>query len=239
MLNKAELILKIEEMRKELDENGEQQERIKNGYSAQIKNLEKLIAEKEEDKKVLSEKKPLFSFTRSGKEHAEKISAIEKEIEQLRADIDNIYTSDEVLMALRKRCSVLYPEWRAAQEQLKEIEFNEKLTENCVLIFATNFSEKDLIEVVIDGKNMGRLPKPVGFYYVGEGAHTVCVERNYGVTESVQFRLQGNNKYLYYKFEYYGSGYSKNSSNTFEEFVRDNGLFDFNVSAIKDYILNM
>ena len=175
MSNKTELLSRIAEMKKELDENGDQQKRITNSYSAQVKKLEKIIAEKEEIKKALNDKKPLFSFTRSGKEHAEKISAIENEIKKIRADIDNIYTSDKTLMALRARYSVLYPEWRAAEAQLQEIEFNEKLGENCVLIFATNFSEKDLIEVVIDGQNMGRLPSPVGFYQLSEGAHTVCV----------------------------------------------------------------
>lgn len=238
MSNKNELLERLSALEKEVKENGDKQGYIKEAYKPQIAKLERDLAIKEEEKNKLSEKKPLFSFTRAGKEHTEKMSAIDKEIDGIRYQISHIADDNEEFSALKKRFSAIYPEYVALQAQLKDIEFNEKLGQNCVMIFATGHSPNDLIEVSIDGKEMGTLPSPIGFYSVGEGAHTVTVTRNYSVTESVQFRLNGTNKYIYYKFEYYGSGYNKNVSNTFEEFIKDNGLFAFNVDAIKNYILN-
>jgi hypothetical protein len=238
MSNKNELLARFSELEKEIKENGSKQSAIRKTYEPQIAKLENELAAKEEEKKTLSENKPLFSFTRAGKEHAAKLVAVDKEIEDIRNKIKHVGDDNKEYSALKKRYSVIYPEYKAMQEQLVEFDFNEKLGENCVMIFATGHAPKDLIEINIDGKEMGTLPSPVGFYPVGEGAHTVTVTRNYGITESVQFRLNGTNKYLFYKFEYYGNGYSNNASNTFEEFVRDNGVFAFNVDAIKKYILS-
>ena len=235
MLTKNDLLSRLSVLEKEVQENGEKQRKVKAPYKGKIAELEKSIKEKEQEKKKLNEKKPFFSFTRAGKEHAEKIAAIDEAIEEIRDKIDHIYDDNEEYIALTSRFSVLYPEYVAVKEQIKEFEFNEKLGQNTVIIYATGFNQRDYITVSIDGKEMGSLPSPVGIYPLNEGAHTVTVGRNYGMTESFQFRLQGNNKFLYYEFEYYGNGYKKRASNTFDEFVKDNGIYI--VEAIKKHIL--
>ncbi len=238
MSNKTEILARFSALEREVNENGEKQSAIKKTFAPQIAKLEKELAAKEEEKNALASKKPMFGFTKAGKEHAAKMDALDKEIANVKNQIKHVGDDNEEFCALKKRFSAIYPEYKELEAQLAEINFHEKLGENCVMIFATGHAPKDLIEINIDGKEMGTLPSPVGFYPVGEGAHTVTVTRNYGITESVQFRLNGTNKYLFYKFEYYGNGYSNNASNTFEEFVRDNAVFAFNVDAIKKYILS-
>lgn len=238
MIDKKELLSRLSVLEKEVKENGDGQSRLKQAYKEQLSKLEKSLAEKEKLKNELGEKKPMFSFTRAGKEHIEKMAAIDKEIADIRERIAHIYDDNAELKALMARFSVIYPEYIALQEQVSEVEFRERLGENCVYIFPTGHTERDIIGVVIDGKDMGTVPSPIGVYQLEEGAHTVYVTKNYYHTENVQFRLNGNNKFIFYKFEYYGSGYSKNVSNTFDDFVRDNGLFSFNVDAIKKYILS-
>ena len=239
MSNKTEILARFSALEREVNENGEKQSAIKKTFAPQIAKLEKDLAAKEEEKNTLASKKPMFGFTKAGKEHAAKMDALDKEIADIQNQIKHVGDDNEEFCALKKRFSAIYPEYKQLEAQLAEINFHEKLGENCVMIFATGHAPKDLIEVSIDGKEMGTLPSPVGYYFVGEGAHTVTVTRNYGVTESVQFRLNGGNKYIGYKFEYYGSGYNKKASDTFEDFVRDSGLYEFNVVAIKNYILSL
>ena len=238
MLSKEELASRIAVLKKELDENAKQQERIKQSYKGKLNELEKSKAKKEEEKKEVSKNKPFFGFTRAGKEHSARIAQIDAEIQDIQYQIDNLYKSDEEYLALTAAYGPKYREYADLGDQMKEYTFREKLGENCVYIYTTGFLDKDRIGVVIDGKDMGTIPTPIGVYPLPEGAHSLYVTRNYGEAKTVQFRLNGNNKFLYYEFEYYGNGYKDNISNTFDEFVKDNALYDCTVGIIKNHILN-
>lgn len=239
MANKEELLSRIAELKSEMSENGEQQSRIKQRYKGQLDELKNSLTKKEQEKNEASKNKPLFSkWTRAGKEYSARIAEIDKEITDIQHKIDTLYSSDKDFSELGSRFSVMYRELTSLEAQLTEITFNEKLGQNCVFIYVTGILDNDKIRVFIDGNDMGILPSPVGIYSLPEGAHSLYVTRNYDITEAVQFRLNGNNKFLYYKFEYYGRGYNKNVSNTFDDFVKDNALYDCTVGIIKNHILN-
>lgn len=176
---------------------------------------------------------------KAGRALRAEIAGIDREIAEIQSKIDSLYHSDKQFSTLTARYSELYREHKSAKAQLEEITFNENLGENCVYVFPTGFADRDVIGVVIDGKEMGPVPSPIGVYQLTEGAHTLYVTRNYDLTETVQFRLNGNNKFLYYKFEYYGRGYSKRTSSSFTDFVNDNALYDFTVDSIKNHIINL
>ena len=238
MATKEQLLLRIAELEKEVNENGEQQSRIKKTYQNKLNELQASKAKKEAEKTEAAQNKPLFGFTRAGKEYSARIAQIDAEIKDIQHQIDTLYDSDEEFSKLRARFSAIFPEYTSLKEQLKEFTFIEKLGTNCVYIYATGFLDNDSIRVFIDGNDMGLLPSPVGIYSLSDGAHSLYVTRNHDITEAVQFRLNRSNKFIYYKFEYYGRGYNKNSSNTFDEFVKDNGLYNCTVGIIKDHILN-
>ena len=100
MLSKEELASRIAALKKELDENGKQQERIKQSYKGKLNELEKSKAKKEEEKKEIAQNRPFFGFTRAGKEHAARMAQINAEINDIQYQIDNLYKSDANYCAL-------------------------------------------------------------------------------------------------------------------------------------------
>ena len=237
MLSKEELASRIAVLKKELDENGKQQERIKQSYKGQLYELKKSKAKKEEEKKAVAKERPFFGFTRAGKEHAARMAQIDAEINDIQHQIDTLYDSNEEFRALKAEYGPKFRECAALEDQMKEYTFVEKLGQNCVYVYVTGYLDSDRVAVVIDGKDMGTIPSPVGIYPLPEGAHSLYITRNYGDAKTLQFRLNGNNKFIYYEMEYYGRGYKDNISNTFDEFVKDNGLYECTANIIKRHIL--
>ena len=237
MLSKEELASRIAVLKKELDENAKQQERIKQSYNGKLNELKKSKAKKEEEKKEVSKNKPFFGFTRAGKEHSARIAQIDAEIQDIQYQIDNLYKSDEEYLALTAAYGPKYREYAALGDQMKEYTFREKLGTNCVYVYVTGYLNSDNVQIVIDGEVIGTVPTPIGIYPLSEGAHNLYIMRNYGMAKTIQFRLNGNNKFIYFEMEYYGRGYKDKVSNTFDEFVKDNGLPECTANIIKRHIL--
>lgn len=237
MLSKEELASRIAALEKELNENEKKQERIKQSYKGKLNELEASKAKKEKEKKEASQNRPFFGFTRAGKEYAARIAQIDAEIKDIQYQIDTLYDSDAELSALKAAYGPKYREYADLGDQMKEYTFREKLGKNCVYVYVTGYLDSDRVGIVIDGKDMGTIPSPIAVYPLPEGAHSLYITRNYGEAKTIQFRLNGNNKFIYCEMEYYGRGYKDKVSNTFDEFVKDNELYDCTANIIKRHIL--
>ena len=251
MLIRKEITSSISTLEIEIEENLNKQEAVKQSYEGTLAELEESKAAKEEEKKA--SKKPLFAkLTKKGKAYLARMAQLDADIQDVQNQIDNLYTSDKEYVALTAEYDLMCEELVHLNEQMTECIFIEKLDKNRVYIYGTGYAESDNMQIVIDGERLGDFASPIGIYPLSEGDHTLYIVRDYEMTKTIHFTLNGNNKFVYFEMERYAinntvyqkmqrceASYKSNVSDGFYEFVEENKLCDCTAQKIRNYVLDL
>lgn len=177
---------------------------------------------------------------RNDAKYSSAVSAVKKEREELQAKLDNIMNSDEQYRSATERSKQLERVIAELEREKRYLEFNEKLGNNCLLVYAEGAENIEGYYAMIDSVIAGKIQQGTNLYRVKPGAHDFYLINDlFGSTETLQFRINDNSEFIYYKFERGTDGrtrYISKISNTFDEFVSVNKISSNDVEAIMAYV---